>query len=55
MYLETRKGIVDGRSLDAMNLAVLRRLMKPASAKNARVKSARPKSASRKTGKGPKL
>jgi deoxyribonuclease IV len=29
MYLETRKGTVNGRSLDAMNLAVLRRLMKP--------------------------
>jgi deoxyribonuclease IV len=42
MYLETRKGIVDGRSLDAMNLAVLRRLMKP-----------RP--ANRKTGKAPKV
>jgi deoxyribonuclease-4 len=55
MYLETRKGIVDGRSLDAMNLAVLRQLMKPASAKPARVKSARSKSGSRKSGKGPKL
>jgi deoxyribonuclease IV len=42
MYLETRKGIVNGRSLDAINLAALRRLMKP-------------KPAGRKTGKAPKL
>ncbi len=42
MYLETRKGIVNGRSLDTMNLAMLRRLMKP-------------KSASGKTGKAPKV
>jgi deoxyribonuclease IV len=42
MYLETRKGIVNGRSLDAMNLAVLRRLIKP-------------KPAGRKTGKAPKV
>jgi deoxyribonuclease-4 len=42
MYLETRKGIVNGRSLDAMNLAALRRLMKP-------------KPVSRKIGKAPKV
>jgi deoxyribonuclease-4 len=42
MYLETRKGFVDGRSLDAMNLATLRRLMKP-------------KPGGRKTGTAPKL
>jgi deoxyribonuclease-4 len=42
MYLETRKGIVNGRSLDAMNLATLQRLMKP-------------KTAGRKTGKSPKV
>jgi deoxyribonuclease-4 len=42
MYLETRKGTVDGQSLDAMNLAVLRRLLKPSTA-------------SRKTGKARKL
>jgi deoxyribonuclease-4 len=42
MYLETRKGFVDGRSLDAMNLATLRQLMKP-------------KPAGRKSGKAPKL
>jgi deoxyribonuclease-4 len=42
MYLETRKGIVNGRSLDAMNLATLRRLMKP-------------KTTGRKTGKSPKV
>jgi len=42
MYLETRKGIVNGRPLDAMNLATLRRLMKP-------------KTAGRKTGKSPKV
>jgi deoxyribonuclease IV len=29
MYLETPKGTVNGRSLDAMNLATLRRLMRP--------------------------
>jgi deoxyribonuclease-4 len=29
MYLETPKGTANGRSLDAMNLAALRRLMKP--------------------------
>jgi deoxyribonuclease IV len=42
MYLETPKGIVNGKSLDAMNLATLRRLMKP-------------KPASRRTGKAPKV
>jgi deoxyribonuclease-4 len=42
MYLETRKGLVNGKSLDAMNLATLRRLMKS-------------KSASGKTGKAPKV
>jgi hypothetical protein len=42
MYLETRKGLVNGKSLDAMNLATLRRLMKPKSARG-------------KTGKGPKV
>ena len=26
MYLETPKGVVDGRNLDAQNLAILRRL-----------------------------
>src|SRR5580704_7170851 len=42
MYLETRKGFVDGQSLDAMNLATLRRLVKP-------------KSGGRKSGTAPKL
>ncbi len=42
MYLETRKGFVDGQSLDAMNLATLRDLMKP-------------KRAGRTSGKGRKL
>ena len=32
MYLETPKGTVNGRSLDAMNLAALHRLMKPRTA-----------------------
>jgi deoxyribonuclease-4 len=40
MYLETPKGTVNGRSLDAMNLATLRRLMKPkiASAKTGKAR-----------------
>jgi deoxyribonuclease-4 len=47
MYLETPKGTVNGRSLDAMNLATLRRLMKP--------KAAVAKIGSRKTGTVPKV
>jgi deoxyribonuclease-4 len=42
MYLETPKGTVNGRALDAMNLATLRRLMKP-------------RTVSAKTGKAPKV
>lgn len=47
MYLETPKGTENGRSLDAMNLATLRRLMKPQAAAS--------KTGSRTTGTARKL